>query len=90
MILAVTGGKGGVGKSTVAYNLAAQLDGCVVDGDLAMADLPAGHGGCVTAIPESEYRDGLVWSRQREKEVYIVGVCTVYEPKTRSPAGRFR
>ncbi|WP_262179303.1 MinD/ParA family ATP-binding protein [Haloarcula laminariae] len=44
MIVAVTGGKGGVGKSTVAYNLAAQLDGCVVDGDLAMADLPASHG----------------------------------------------
>jgi septum site-determining protein MinD len=44
MIVAVTGGKGGVGKSTVAYNLAAELDGVVVDGDLAMADLPASHG----------------------------------------------
>lgn len=44
MILAITAGKGGVGKSTVAYNLAAELDGVVVDADLGMADLPSARG----------------------------------------------
>ncbi|MEF8775480.1 MAG: chromosome partitioning protein ParA [Haloarculaceae archaeon] len=44
MILAVTGGKGGVGKSTVALNLGAALDAVIVDADLDMADLPAGRG----------------------------------------------
>jgi len=44
MILAVTGGKGGVGKSTVAYNLAGALDAVVVDADLGMADLPSSRG----------------------------------------------
>jgi septum site-determining protein MinD len=44
MIVAVTGGKGGVGKSTVALNLGATLDAVVVDADLDMADLPAGRG----------------------------------------------
>jgi septum site-determining protein MinD len=44
MKLAVTGGKGGVGKSTVAYNLGAELDAVVVDGDLGMADLPERRG----------------------------------------------
>ena len=44
MILAVTAGKGGVGKSTVALNLANALDAVVVDADLGMADLPDGRG----------------------------------------------
>lgn len=44
MILAVAGGKGGVGKSTVALSLGALLDGVVVDADLGMADLPRGRG----------------------------------------------
>jgi len=44
VILAVCGGKGGVGKSTIAFNLAAAVDGVVVDGDLAMADLPTARG----------------------------------------------
>jgi septum site-determining protein MinD len=44
VIVAVAGGKGGVGKSTVAFNLAAALDAVVVDADLGMADLPTARG----------------------------------------------
>lgn len=44
MRVAVIGGKGGVGKSTVAYNLGAELDAVVLDADLGMADLPVGRG----------------------------------------------
>ena len=44
MIITVAAGKGGVGKSTIAYNLGAELDAVVVDADLAMADLPTGRG----------------------------------------------
>jgi septum site-determining protein MinD len=44
VILAVAGGKGGVGKSTVAFSLAAATDAVLVDADLGMADLPTGRG----------------------------------------------
>ncbi|TYT63218.1 MinD/ParA family ATP-binding protein [Natrialba swarupiae] len=44
MIVAVAGGKGGVGKSTVALNLARELEGVAVDADLSTADLPQGDG----------------------------------------------
>ena len=44
MIVAVSGGKGGVGKSTVSLNLGRELEAVVVDADLATADLPRGRG----------------------------------------------
>ncbi len=44
MIVAVSGGKGGVGKSTVSLNLGRELGAIVVDADLATADLPRGSG----------------------------------------------
>lgn len=49
MILAVCSGKGGVGKSTLAYELAGALKAdtrgaVVVDADLGMANLPRGRG----------------------------------------------
>ena len=44
MILAVCGGKGGVGKTTVALNLAGELGAVLVDADLGMADVPADRG----------------------------------------------
>jgi len=44
MKLAVCGGKGGVGKSTVSMNLARELGALVVDADLTTPDLPRGRG----------------------------------------------
>lgn len=44
MIIAVAGGKGGVGKTTVSLNLGWELDAVIVDGDLATTDLPQNRG----------------------------------------------
>lgn len=44
MIVAVAGGKGGVGKTTVSLNLGNELGAVIVDGDLATTDLPTPHG----------------------------------------------
>lgn len=44
MIIAVAGGKGGVGKTTVSVNLGWALDAVIVDGDLATTDLPQNRG----------------------------------------------
>lgn len=51
MIIAVAGGKGGTGKSTVAFNLARELDAAVVvDGDITDPDLPRGAGPTLHAV----------------------------------------
>lgn len=44
MIVAVGGGKGGVGKSTVALNLASELEAVLVDGDLTAGAHPSTGG----------------------------------------------
>lgn len=64
MIVAVAGGKGGVGKTTVALNLGHALGGVVVDADVGMADVPASRGPDLhdvlagRAAPEAAVREG--------------------------------
>lgn len=64
MIIAVTGGKGGVGKSMVALNVARELNAVLVEGDLAGGTLPqdgrptlheilAGHADAIDAIRDA-------------------------------------
>lgn len=74
MIVTVAGGKGGVGKSTVALNLAAHLDGVVVDADLGMADLPTDGGPTLHDVLA-----GRVEPEAAVREEWAVGVL---------PAGR--
>ena len=78
MILAVTGGKGGVGKSTVALNLAAELDAVLVDADLGMADLPGASG--------PDLHDVLAGRATVEEAVCVCGSLTML-PCGRSLAG---
>lgn len=50
MIVAVAGGKGGVGTSTLALSLARELEAVAVDADLAVPDLPRGTGPDLHAV----------------------------------------
>lgn len=63
MIVAVAGGKGGVGKTTVAHNLGAALGAVVVDADVGMADLPGDGPDCHDVLagrvePTAAVREG--------------------------------
>lgn len=69
MIVAVVGGKGGVGKSTTAWNLGYELDGVVVDADLATADLPPGTG--------PDLHDVLAGTVEPNRAVEEVGPVTI-------------
>jgi septum site-determining protein MinD len=62
MIVAVTGGKGGIGKSMVSLNLARELDAVVVDADLTTPDVPRSGGPNLHDIlaGRAEPLDGLV------------------------------
>ncbi|MFB6153475.1 MAG: MinD/ParA family protein [Halodesulfurarchaeum sp.] len=78
MIIAVCGGKGGVGKSTVALNLGATLDGVVVDADVGMADLPTDGGPTLHDVLA-----GRIEARAAVREDWAVAIL----PSGRSLAG---
>jgi septum site-determining protein MinD len=68
MIVAVVGGKGGVGKTTVSLNLGRELDALLVDGDLATTDLPTGEGPGIHSVlaGRTDPRDGVERIRDME------------------------
>ncbi|MDS0297470.1 chromosome partitioning protein ParA [Halogeometricum sp. S1BR25-6] len=80
MILAVTGGKGGVGKSTLAFELGAATSAVVVDADVGMADLPAAAG------PGPDLHDVLAGRASAVEAVREGGAVTLL-PCGRSLAG---
>ncbi len=78
LIVTIAGGKGGVGRSAIALNLAAHLDGVLVDADVGMADLPTDGGPTLHDVLA-----GRVEPRDAVRSEWAVGVL----PSGRSLSG---